>query len=48
MALCSGLYEQSINTITRDNGSKFTECAKIEVWGTKTFFVHPYTSWEQA
>ena len=31
-----------------DNGSEFSDLAKLEVWGTGVFFVHPYSSWERA
>lgn len=41
-------FSQVFKTITVDNGSEFAEFTKIEKYGTKTYFAHPYTSWERA
>ena len=41
-------FPQVFKTITWDNGSEFAECARLEEWGAKVFFAHPYTSWERA
>ena len=35
---------QIFKTITVDNGSEFADFAKVEKWGTKAFFAHPYTA----
>ena len=42
-----GHFSQVFKTITVDNGSEFADFAKVEKWGTKAFFAHPYTSWER-
>jgi len=34
-------------TITVDNGSEFADFAKVECWGTKIYYAHPYTAWER-
>lgn len=41
-------FSKVFKTITVDNGSEFADFAKVEQWGTKVFFAHPYTSWERA
>lgn len=41
-------FSKVFKTITVDNGSEFVGFAKVEQWGTKMFFAHPYTSWERA
>ena len=40
-------FSQIFKTITVDNGSEFADFAKVEKWGTKAFFAHPYTAWER-
>ena len=40
-------FPQIFKTITVDNGSEFADFAKVEKWGTKAFFAHPYTAWER-
>lgn len=40
-------FSQVFKTITVDNGSEFADFAKVETWGTKVFFAHPYSSWER-
>ena len=35
-------FPQIFKTITVDNGSEFADFAKVEKWGTKAFFTHPY------
>ena len=37
-------FSQVFKTITVDNGSEFADFAKVEKWGTKAFFAHPYTA----
>jgi len=37
-------FPQIFKTITVDNGSEFADFAKVEKWGTKAFFTHPYTA----
>ena len=37
-------FPQIFTTITVDNGSEFADFAKVEKWGTKAFFAHPYTA----
>ena len=37
-------FPQILKTITVDNGSEFADFAKVEKWGTKAFFAHPYTA----
>lgn len=37
-------FPQIFKTITVDNGSEFADFAKVEKWGTKAFFAHPYTA----
>ena len=37
-------FSQIYKTITVDNGSEFADFAKVEKWGTKAFFAHPYTA----
>ncbi len=53
-AAMAGLHEQYgewfsrvFQTITVDNGSEFADFAKVECWGTKIYYAHPYTSWER-
>ncbi len=41
-------FSRVFKTITVDNGSEFSEFAKLEAWGTGVFFAHPYSSWERA
>ena len=41
-------FSKVFKTITVDNDSEFSDFAKVEQWGTKVFFAHPYTSWERA
>jgi IS30 family transposase len=39
---------QVFRTITSDNGSEFSELADtLQQWGIKTYFTHPYSSWER-
>ena len=40
-------FSQIFKTITVDNGSEFADFAKVEKWGAKAFFAHPYTAWER-
>ncbi|EJW90337.1 Integrase catalytic region, partial [gut metagenome] len=40
-------FSKVFKTITVDNGSEFSDFAKVEEWGTEVFFAHPYTSWER-
>ena len=41
-------FSKVFKTITVDNGSEFSDLAKLEAWGTGVFFAHPYSSWERA
>ena len=41
-------FSQVFKTITVDNGAEFADFARIEQYGTKVYFAHPYTSWERA
>lgn len=34
-------------TITTDNGSEFNDLSKLEEYGVKVYFAHPYSSWER-
>ncbi len=50
-AAMAGLYKEYgkwfsrvFRTITVDNGSEFADFAKVECWGTKIYYAHPYTS----
>lgn len=50
-ALCAEFgdgFSKVFKTITVDNGSEFSDLAKLEAWGTGVFFAHPYSSWEHA
>jgi len=40
-------FSSVFQTITVDNGSEFADFAKIESWGTRVYYAHPYTSWER-
>lgn len=40
-------FSQVFKTITVDNGSEFADFSKVEKWGTKVYFAHPYSSWER-
>ena len=40
-------FSQIFKTITTDNGSEFEDLSKIEQWGVKVYFAHPYSSWER-
>lgn len=40
-------FSQVFKTITVDNGSEFADFARVEAWGTKVYFAHPYSSWER-
>ncbi len=41
-------FSQIFKTINRDNGSEFTELAKLEDnTKTKVYFAHTYSSWER-
>lgn len=40
-------FSKVFKTITVDNGSEFSDFAKLEAWGTGVFFTHPYSSWER-
>lgn len=39
---------QIFKAITVDNGSEFSDFAKVEKWGTKAIFAHSYTAWERS
>ena len=41
-------FSKVFKTITVDNGSEFSDLAKLEDWGTGIYFTHPYSSWERA
>lgn len=41
-------FSEVFKTITVDNGSEFADFAKVEQFGTKVYFAHPYTSCERA
>lgn len=41
-------FAKVFKTITADNGSEFESLSKIESWGCKVYFAHPYSSWERA
>lgn len=40
-------FGEVFKTITVDNGPEFSDYAKVEAWGSRVFFAHPYTSWER-
>ncbi len=40
-------FSTVFKTITVDNGSEFSDFAKLEDWGVGVFFAHPYSSWER-
>lgn len=35
-------FTKVFKTSTVDNGSEFSDLAKVEEWGTEVFFAHPY------
>ncbi len=37
----------TVNSITFDNGTEFSGCAKLEELGCKIYFAHPYSAWER-
>ena len=40
-------FSHVFKTITVDNGPEFSEFSKVESWGSRVYFAHPYTSWER-
>jgi len=40
-------FSSVFKTITVDNGSEFSDFTEVVRWGTKVYYAHPYTSWEQ-
>jgi IS30 family transposase len=40
-------FRQVFKTITSDNGAEFEDLSNLELWGTKVYFAHPYSSWER-
>ncbi len=41
-------FPKVFKTITADNGSEFSDLSgKLEEYGSKAFFAHPYSSWER-
>lgn len=41
-------FAKIFKTITSDNGREFESLSKIESFGCKVYFAHPYSSWERA
>ena len=37
------LFSQVFKSITVDNGSEFSDFAKVEVWCTDVYYAHPYS-----
>ena len=40
-------FAQVFKTITADNGPEFETFSRVETWGTRIYFAHPYSSWER-
>lgn len=40
-------FDTVFKTITTDNGSEFNDLSKLEEYGVKVYFAHPYSSWER-
>ena len=40
-------FSTVFKTITADNGAEFSELSKLEDYGVKIYFAHPYSSWER-
>ena len=43
----SKYFSTVFKTMTADNGPEFTTFSKLESFGTKVYFAHPYSSWER-
>lgn len=41
-------FGKVFKSITSDNGSEFERLSELELYGTKVYFAHPYSSWERA
>ena len=44
----SECFSEVFKSITADNGDEFAELSKLEKYGVKIYFAHPYSSWERA
>ena len=40
-------FGEIFKSITADNGTEFEGLSKLEDYGTKVYFAHPYSSWER-
>jgi len=48
MGICSMLADETVLTVTFDNGKEFTQHKLMtETIGAKIYFAHPYSSWER-
>jgi IS30 family transposase len=47
MKVFEGIPESKRKTVTTDNGTEFYRHAKLHGLGMKTYFCHPYSSWER-
>lgn len=40
-------FSTVFKSFTADNGSEFEHLSRLEQWGSKVYFAHPYSSWER-